>query len=99
MFMFFFALIYITSETCNVNVNRFAMERMKIDYVSVNSFEVYGVPINRHVVRRKYSSNVRYSNGRIAYHSNGITAFNLAKSTILISMDIESNPGPNSELN
>ena len=56
------------------------------------------MPVDRHVVRRIYSSNVRYCNGRIAYCSNGIAAFNLAKSTILISMDIESNPGPNSEI-
>lgn len=80
------------------NVNRFAMKGMKIDYVCVNLFEVYGMPIDRHVVRRVYSSNVRYCSGRIAYYSNGIAAFNLAKSTILISMDIESNPGPNSEI-
>ena len=94
----FFALIYITSETCNVNVNRFATKGMKIDYVSVNLFKVYGMPIYRHVVRRIYPSNVRYCNNRIAYYLNGIAAFNLAKSTILISMDMESNPGPNSEI-
>ena len=36
----FFALMYIASETCNVNVNRSATKGMKIDYVSVNLFEV-----------------------------------------------------------
>ena len=39
---------------------------------------------------------MRYCIGRIGYYSNGMAAFNLAKSTILKSMDIESNPGPNS---
>ena len=58
--------------------------------------EVYGMPIDRHVVCRVYSSNARYCIGRIAYYLNEMAVFNLPKSTILISMDIESNPGPNS---
>ena len=73
----FFVFIYIASETCNVNVNCFAMKGMKIDYVRMNLFEVYGMPIDRHVVRRAYSSNVRYCSGRITYYSNGIAAFTL----------------------
>ena len=35
--------IYIASDTWNVNVNCFAMKGMKIDYVCLNLFEVYGM--------------------------------------------------------
>jgi hypothetical protein len=58
-----FTLIYIASETCNINVNRYTIKGMKIDYVRVNLFEVYGTPMVRHVVCRVYSSSVRYCNG------------------------------------